>query len=246
MANNDLQNSLIILKILVEALTLPRSLEEALQHITSATCKLMETNQAVFLLRDEERGELMVKSAVGMEQTSIRVGSDLVVHDRLKNILWNLKSIHRITWGKEGYDNIGFPILVSPITVKGVRVGVLATGAAQNVQAGSKPFDAVRQNLFAIIAPFAALVLENAKAYELLQQHFVLNSQELRQTPCERTNAEQVTVNSIGNQTKMVKILAESFCKELKRTGFQDMHVAIAASQMLDCIVKNGNSPSCS
>ena len=150
MANNDLQNSLIILKILVEALTMPRSLDEALEHITSVTCKLMDTGQAVFLLRDEERKELMVRAAVGMERTSIRVGNDLAIHERLKNILWNLKNIHRISWN-EGYDNIGFPILCAPITVKGARVGILATGDAKHIQAGSRPFDAVRQNLFAII-----------------------------------------------------------------------------------------------
>ena len=242
MSNNDLQNSLVILKILVEALTLPRSLDEALQHIVSATCKLMETEQAVFLLRDEERGELMVKAAIGMERTSIRVGNDLNVHQRLKNILWNLKNIHRINWVGEENDNIGFPILCAPITVKGARVGILSTGAAKNVQGGTKPFNAVRQNLFAIIAPFASLVIENAKVYDLLQQHFAINSPELRQPTGDgtttRNDAEQVTVNSIGNQTKVVKILAESFFKELKRAGYQDAHVAIAASQMLDCIVK--------
>ena len=241
MSDNDLQNSLVLLKMLVEALTLPRSLDEALEHITTATCKLMETEQAVFLLRDEERGELMVKSAVGMEKTSIRTGNDLNVHQRLKNILWNLKNIHRINWNREENDNIGFPILCAPITVKGARVGILATGAAKNIQEGTRPFNAVRQNLFAIIAPFASLVIENAKVYELLRQHFAITSAALRQgsenDTTARNDAEQVTVNSIGNQTRVVKILAESFFKELKRAGVQDSHVAIAASQMLECIV---------
>ena len=53
MSNTELENSLGVLKILSEALTVPRSMDEGLEHITRLTCELMETGQAVFLFRDE-------------------------------------------------------------------------------------------------------------------------------------------------------------------------------------------------
>lgn len=241
MSNNDLENSLGVLKLLSEALTLPRSLDEGLQHITKMTCELMETEQAVFLFRDEERRELIVKSAVGIQGRNIRVGHYLVVPERLKSILWRLQNMHQLNWVDSGIDDIGFPIIVAPITVKGVRVGLLATGAAKDTSL--RPYDSVRQRLFALIAPFASLVIENAKVYDLLKQHFAINSQELRKLSEQqnegRDPAEQFTVNSINNPGKVAKILAESFYKELKRSGFHPTHIAGAAAQLLECIVKD-------
>jgi len=242
MSNNDLENSLGVLKLLSEALTVPRSLDEGLEHITRMTCELMETGQAVFLFRDEERKEFIVKAAVGIEGKNIKDGNFLVLPERLKSILWRLRNMHQLNWVDSGIENIGFPIIVAPILVKGIRVGLLVTGAARDPSV--RPFDSVRQKLFALISPFASLVIENAKVYDLLKQHFAVNSPELRELNSEESKecnmAEQFTVNSIKNPTKVVKILAESFYKELKRTGFQNGHIATAASQLLDCIVKDG------
>ena len=50
---NDFEKNLETLTLLSEALTMQRTLEEGLDHITSMTCSLMETEQAVFLFRDE-------------------------------------------------------------------------------------------------------------------------------------------------------------------------------------------------
>lgn len=240
MSNMELENSLGVLKILSEALTVPRSLDEGLEHITRLTCELMETSQAVFLFRDEERREMMVKAAVGL--SGLRNGTYLVVPERLRSILWRLRNIHHINWVESGIDDIIFPIIVAPIWVKGVRVGLLATGGAKDPS--PRPFDVVRQKMFALLAPFASLVIENAKVYDLLKQHFAVNSQELRALNSEeaaeggRSPIEQLTVNAISNPTKVARILAESFYKELKRAGFETGHVAAAASQLLDCAVK--------
>ncbi len=240
MSNTELENSLGVLKILSEALTVPRSLDEGLEHITRLTCELMETGQAVFLFRDETQKELLVKAAVGLP--GMRNGTYLVVPERLKDILWRLRNIHHINWIYSGIEDIAFPIIVAPIWVKGVRVGLLATGGAKDPS--PRPFNVIRQKMFALLAPFASLVIENAKVYDLLKQHFAINSQELRNASNEeaaesgRAPMEQLMVNSISNPTKVVKILAESFYKELRRSGFETGHIASAAAQLLECAVK--------
>ena len=43
---NDFESNLHILTLLTEALTAPRSLDEALNHITTMTCALLDTEQA--------------------------------------------------------------------------------------------------------------------------------------------------------------------------------------------------------
>ena len=44
--SNDFEKNLETLTLLSEALTMQRTLEEGLDHITSMTCNLMETEQA--------------------------------------------------------------------------------------------------------------------------------------------------------------------------------------------------------
>ena len=237
MSNNNLENSLGVLQALSEALTKPRTLDEGLDHITRLTCDLMQTEQAAFLFRDEERKDLLVRSAVGCEaMDGIRVGRFLVVPERLKRILWGLRNIHRINWVDSGIEAIGFPIIVAPISVKGVRVGVLVTGAAKD--SSSNPYDSVRQNLFALIAGFSSLVIENAKMYDLLRQHFTLNSLKAQEGETGQVAAQNLTVNSINNPNKVIRLLAQSFYQELTRAGFSRGHVATAAAQLLDCIIQ--------
>ena len=69
--SNDFEKNLETLTLLSEALTMQRTLEEGLDHITSMTCNLLETEQAVFLFRDEERKELIVKSVVGIDSPNV-------------------------------------------------------------------------------------------------------------------------------------------------------------------------------
>lgn len=244
MSNSELENSLGVLRLLSEALTAPRSLDEGLDYITRMTCQLMEAGQAVFLFRDEERKELIVRSVVGIQSKNINQGNTLFVPERLKNILWRLRNIHQINWVDSGIEDIGFPIIVAPICVKGMRVGLLATGAAKDPS--PRPFSPVRQDIFSLIASFASLVIENAKVYDLLKQHFAVNSPELKklsqQEAKDRNPAEQFAINSINNPGKVVRILAQSFYNELKRAGFQQGHIASAASQLLECIVKNNQA----
>ncbi|MBR0460202.1 MAG: hypothetical protein IJJ26_13280 [Victivallales bacterium] len=198
----------------------------------------MQTRQAVFLFRDEERKELVVRSAVGI-QGSIREGHDLVVPPRLKNILWALRNQHAIHWVEAGIKEIGFPIIVAPVWVKRTRVGLLVTGAA--LDSSNNPYGPVRQNLFALIAVFASLVIENTKVYDLLKQQFALSTAGARLTQEAgdgNAAAERFTIENISNPAKVARILAESFYQELKKAGFSQGHIATAAAQILDCITK--------
>jgi len=146
----DFQTSLQVLNVLAEALTVPHSLSEALEHLTKMTGELMETEQTVILLRDEERHELIVRTHDGIGGTHVRTGFPLEVPPRLKSILWNVRSLHQINWVESGIEAIGFPILVMPLRIRGERIGILITGKARQGTAG---FDPIRRRLYALVGP---------------------------------------------------------------------------------------------
>lgn len=235
----DFEASLRVLTVLSDALTVPHTLDEGLARITEMTCVLMDTQQTVLLLRDEERHELIVRNRVGIEAPGIRVGYPLVVPVRLKHILWRVRTMHHIRWVDSGIEHIGFPIIVVPLRVRGERVGVLITGKSR---LGGNGFDTIQRRLFGLVANFASLVIENAKVYEYLRQQFAQRSQELaeahrRDTP-DGDPAEELMIASLRNPHKVVRLLAESFYKELNRAGFGAGHITTATAHILDCITR--------
>ena len=230
--SNDFEKNLETLTLLSEALTMQRTLEEGLDHITSMTCNLLETEQAVFLFRDEERKELI----------------NLIQENNQKHsILWLCRYIHQIGRVDAGIEGITFPIIINPITVKGSRVGLLIAGGPKNKETDS-PYDAMRRKLFSLITPFASLVIENSKVYDYLRQSVVLNSKELRQSVIadagdKRNEAEQLMITSLKNPVKVVNKLAETFYMQLAETGFTAGHITSAAAHILDCITKSEIDP---
>lgn len=237
MSGHDFEKKLGILRLLSEAMTMPRSLDEGLDHITRITCELMDTEQAAFLFRDEEARDFIVRSAVGIEGPNVRSGHKLIVPERLRNILWRLLYLHQINWVDSGIEDIRFPIIVMPITVKGSRIGLLVAGGTRD---HNRPYDQIRRQLLSLLAPFASLVIENAKVYDILRQHFALNSQQMRVAIEEdggnRDLAEQLTVNSLNNPSKVVRLLAESFYNEMTRAGFSPAHITTAAARIIECL----------
>ena len=245
--SNDFEKNLETLTLLSEALTMQRTLEEGLNHITSMTCNLLETEQAVFLFRDEERKELIVKSVVGIDSPNVKIGHRLYVPQRLHSILWQCRYIHQIGRVDAGIEGITFPIIINPITVKGSRVGLLIAGGPKDKETDS-PYDTMRRKLFSLITPFASLVIENSKVYDYLRQSVVLNSKELRQSVIadagdKRNEEEQLMINSLKNPVKVVNKLAETFYMQLAETGFTAGHITSAAAHILDCITKSEIDP---
>jgi hypothetical protein len=240
----DFETSLEVLRILSAALTVPHTLDEGLEHIARMTGELMAADQTVLLLRDEERRELIVRTRVGINGPNIRVGHPLVVPPRLKDILWRVRSLHQINWIESGIKDIGFPILVAPICIKGERIGILITGKSRTP---GRRFDIIHRRLFALIAPFAALLIENGKVYDYLRQNFAQHSQELieanRRDAGSRDQAEQLMISSLNNPNKVVRLLAESFYKELAKAGFSPGHITTAAAHILECITRNEPAP---
>lgn len=240
----DFETSLGVLRILSAALTVPHTLDEGLQHIARMTGELMATDQTVLLMRDEDRHELIVRTCVGISGRNIRVGHPLVVPARLKGILWNVRFLHQINWIEAGIKDIGFPILVAPISVKGERIGILITGKSRTAAAG---FDTIHRRLFGLIAPFAALMIENGKVYDYLRQNFAQHSQELieanRKEAGHRDQAQQLMISSLNNPNKVVRLLAESFYKELARAGFSPGQITTAAAHILECITRHEPNP---
>jgi hypothetical protein len=240
----DFETSLEVLRLLSAALTVPHSLDEGLQHIARLTGELMATDQTVLLMRDEDRGELIVRTCAGISSRNVRVGHPLVVPDRLKRILWNVRFLHQINSIEAGIKDIGFPILVVPVSVKGERIGILITGKPRTPVNG---FDTIPRKLFGLIAPFAALMIENGKVYDYLRQNFAQHSQELieanRKEAGQRDQAQQLMISSLNNPSKVVRLLAESFYKELARAGFSADHITTAAAQILECITRQELKP---
>ncbi|MFA6816091.1 MAG: hypothetical protein WCS73_07335 [Lentisphaeria bacterium] len=237
MQNNDLEYTLDVLEVLSEALNVPRNLDESLEYITRMTCQLMETSQAAFLLLDEDHQDFIVRSAVGIKSPNIKIGYPLQIPKRLHDILWRLQNLHQINWFESEIEDIMFPIIAMPIHFKGQRIGHLVTGGAIDA---NKTKDPIRRKMFSLLAPFASLIIENAKATDLLTQRFVTSSQELlldAQKNCGTTNCtEHIIVNTIRNPNKIVKLLAESFHRELSTAGFTPGQITIAAAQILDCV----------
>ena len=240
MKPEEIEISLDVLQRLSETLTVPHTPDESIELLTERTGRFMETAQTVLMLRDEERREFIVRNCVGIDGPSIRPGHPLIVPERLKNILWRIASLHQINWIEAGIADIGFPILVVPLRIRGVRVGLLATGKCQR---GSAGFNPLRRRFFSLIASFAGLLIENAKVYDYLRQQFALRSQELMQANRAEASggdeAEQLMVTSLTNPNKVVRLLAESFYKELARAGFQPGHIMTAATQILECITRS-------
>lgn len=237
----DFDTSLRVLGILCDTLNTPNSLGESLERITQMTGVLMETQQTVILLRDEDRQELIVRTCTGLDSEGIRVGHPLGVDARLKRILWRMRSMRQIGSLETGIgiEGIGFPILAVPLRVKGDIIGLLITGKSHT---GKVMFDETRRRLFTLIATFAALVLENAKAYDYLRQRFAQHSADLieanRRSAVARSEAEQLMVSSLKNPTRVARLLAVSFYKELVRAGFSPGHITTAAAEILDCIAR--------
>ncbi|MFA5203616.1 MAG: hypothetical protein WC708_04345 [Lentisphaeria bacterium] len=227
-----------LLTLLCDVLDHPAGLSESLERVGQITCALMETQQTVILLRDEERHELMVEMRAGLESPALRPGHPLGVSSRLKRILWRLRGLHQIGSIEAGIEGIGFPILVAPLKVKGERIGLLLT--AKPV-AGSDSFSANRRRLYRLTASLASLLIENSKVYDYLRQQFAQRSQELLDAnrhaahgPPDET--ERLMVTSLNNPSKVARLLAVSFYKELARAGFSPNHIITAAAEILDCV----------
>ena len=243
MSNTDLETNLDILETLSEALTVPRTLDEGLEKIVRITCRVMETEQAAFLLIDEQQQRFIIRSAAGIDSPNFQVGQPLVLPDRLLNILWRLQNLHQINWIDSGIHGLKFPIIAMPIHFRGNRIGHLVTGGSKDA---SKTKDPIRRNMFSLLAPFASLIIENSKAADLLSQRFALSSRELLKAAEKEAKdgdaAGQLMVTSVRNPVKVVRLLAESFHRELSSAGFSPGQITIAAAHLLDCIIKSGNN----
>ena len=133
-----------------------------------------------------------------------------------------------------------------PIFYRGKRIGLLLTGGSRD-EAKSK--DPMRRKMFNLLGPFVSLIIENAKATDLLSQHFALNSKELldsvagtskKVVPEENSAvAEKLMVDTISNPLKVIRLLSESFYRELSEAGFTKAQIAVAAAQLLECITRD-------
>ena len=233
----DIETSLRVLSITTNTLTAPCSLDEALDAITTMTTDLMETEQAALLLRDEDSETFVVRSAVGFLEEQGRVGHPLDIPERLRRLLWRIRTLRQIGNLETGIRGLGFPLLVVPLRVKGQRIGLLVTGKPSG---GEMRFDETKRQLLVTIASFASLAIENAKVYDYLRQHFAQQSRELMEENRESAGTQDEThhlmVTSLSNPTKVVKLLASSFYKELHRAGFSPGHITTAAAEILNCI----------
>lgn len=259
MGNDTISHTLGVLGDIVDAFTSPHTLNEGLQLIVDLTCKLLDTTQAAVLLLDEGRQLFVVQAAKGLEAANVRVGFPLVVPERLQKILLKLQNIHSINWVDSGLDGVSFPIISIPLFYKGNRIGLLFAGGARYTEIANEP---VRRQLFALLAPFASLILENGRATDMLRHRFVSNARhhmeavlaETKATteapgkpaatePAQTAATEQLLATSISNPSKVVRMLTESYYQELVAAGFDDSQITVAATHLIDCIIYKGKPP---
>ena len=233
----DFATSLRVLTMLTDALSMPEGMAASLDRITEMTGTLMETQQTAILLRDEDRRKLLVRTSIGIDNDQVQAGHSLGVDMKMQSILWRITRTRQIGSLDSRISGIGFPILATPLRVKGEIIGLLLTGKANSGKIG---FDEVSRKLFEVIASFAALVIENAKVYDYLQQDFRHRAHELVATDSLDSGTmdatEHLMVESLKNPNRVVRQLAGSFYKELVHAGFSPDHIAIAASEILGCI----------
>ncbi len=238
---SQFERSVDVLMLLNEAMKESYSVDEGLHKIVDLTCRLMGTTQAALLMLDEEKEAFIVRAPLGLEGTPLKDGEPLELPERLQNILFQLRSTHQINYINSGIQGLKFPIIAMPIFFKGNRIGHLITGGATDPEQSKNP---MRRKLFSLLGPFVSLIVENTKASELLEQHFALNdlepllssnSKDATKDAAKATN--QLLVTSVRNPGKMVRTLADAFYRRLRKAGFNNGHITVAASQLLEDIV---------
>ncbi len=243
----DLETSINVLSLMSQALNEPQSQEQALDHLTEITGTLMGTEQTAILLRDEDRGTFVVKTNHGFHSDGIKVGHPLRIPERLHRILWRMRIVRQIGYIEAGLEGLAFPMLVIPLRVKGERIGLLVTckpASESKDNTGGARFSPMKRHLLQLIASFASLVIENARANAYLQQHFARHSQEITamaQEGGEETDQQtnRLIVTSVKNPHKVARLLAESFYKELARAGFSTNEITTASAHILTCLTGN-------
>lgn len=236
----DIETGLNVLSVTTDALTTPCSLDEALSRITAMTGTILGTAQTAILLRDEGAEEFVVRACRGVDDKRVRVGHTVPLPERLKRILWRARSARQIGWVETGIQDLGFPMMFVPLRVKGERIGLLLTGVPED--RSRTRFTPAERRLLVLVASVSSLVLENAKVYDYLRQRFAQQAHDLieanRREANGRNEEERLMISSISNPTKVVRLLASSFYKELVRAGFSPGHITTAAAEILDCITR--------
>jgi GAF domain-containing protein len=228
------KSSLSALTTIADTLTDPHDLENALNMITTVTCELMNTGQAGILLRDNENHQLIVKAVKSASRTGVKQGKPLKVPPRLHGILWKVKTTHRINDIESGVQGLKFPILCTPLKIKGEVIGLLITGDPTD---DGKAFGPNQRKLYKVLATFASLAIERAKAYDYLHNQFAQRAHDMLKESEGAEDAQDLMIASVTNPDKVIRLLASSFYKELDRAGFESTHITIAASQILDCML---------
>jgi hypothetical protein len=124
-----------------------------------------------------------------------------------------------------------------PIYYRGIRIGLLVTGGAKDL---GKAKDPQRRKLFSMLAPFATLLIENAKAMDLMQQRFLLSGADDGKTA---KNAEELLVASVQNPLKVVRMFADSFYTSLVKAGFDSNQMTHAAARIVRRIAGDDSNP---
>lgn len=224
------------LSVLTKVLTNPNDLNETLREITRVTCELMGTRQSAVLLRDTTNHFLVLRATHGFQESpNMQIGLPLNLHPRLQSIMWKIASTHRLMAIDTGVDEIIFPILCTPLKIKGKVIGLLVISDPIDE---SHAFDPAQRELYTILASLTSLAIERAQAYHYLSSRLAQQAHKEIQEANEDINDHQdVMIQSVTNPDKVIRMLATSFYQELERAGFEKNYITIAASQLLDCML---------
>jgi two-component system NtrC family sensor kinase len=184
-----------ILSGIGKAVTSILQAEEILQRIVEAASYLTGAEEAFLMLVDEDSGELYMRAVQGMGKKYTRfrqkvddsVAGQVVRTGRPVRIGRGRKKTHEVMTGYLVRD-----LLNVPLKVRDKVIGVLGV---DNIGA-KEGFSENDEYLLSTLADYAAIALDNANLYELME----LRAQELTQLITTRSEAAQVRGQGTSEQ----------------------------------------------
>ena len=215
-----------ILSGIGKAITSILQVEKILQRIVEAASYLTGAEESFLMLIDKDTGELYMRATQGMDKTSTHfrqkvddsIAGRVVRTGRPVRIDRGKAQTHEVMTGKLVRD-----VLNVPLKVRGNVIGVLGV---DNIGA-KEGFSENDEYLLSTLADYAAIALDNANLYELMDQR----TEELTQLITARNEGEQGRTQALSDQTQHLAVREQNWRE-------QHEHVIRIAGELSDLAIQ--------
>ena len=215
-----------ILSGIGKAITSILQVEKILQRIVEAASYLTGAEESFLMLLDKDTGELYMRATQGMDKTSTHfrqkvddsIAGRVVRTGRPVRIDRGKAQTHEVMTGKLVRD-----VLNVPLKVRGNVIGVLGV---DNIGA-KEGFSENDEYLLSTLADYAAIALDNANLYELMDQR----TEELTQLITARNEGEQGRTQALSDQTQHLAVREQNWRE-------QHEHVIRIAGELSDLAIQ--------